>query len=127
MIYDRVCQDFPKYPDHVLKKGAAIGIDESGKACHFQKAMKFIGFLEGQSETKAGVWVRGSAGLWVIGATDADRGKPVYCLGPNEFSLEQVRGSAEIGAIRFVQGNESFVFFRRHGDPKPLFLHVDVV
>lgn len=114
---------FPKSREHLLCKGAAVGIDESGRCCHFwpELDLRFVGFLEqGCDETRAVVKTRGSVILKIEGATESDRGRAVYCLGPNSFTLAKVPGAAEIGKIRYVQGDRAAVAFRREGDDRPL-------
>lgn len=121
-IADTEQKDFQKLADFLLCKGAACGLDESGKCVHMRPGIDFLGFLEGQNETKAGVRTRGSIMLRIEGLTDADVKKTVYCSGPNDFSLDKKRGSSECGKIRYVQNGRAAVAFRRFGDERPLSL-----
>lgn len=126
MIEDRKQTHLPKYPTHVLTQGSAVGLNCDQKVCHFypDQDLIFLGFLEGQSEDQAAVWVRGSVSLYVEGADEGSRGQKVYCSGPDSFSLRKSRGSAEIGIVRFSQNGRCNVFFRREGDPIPCDLHI---
>lgn len=123
-IDDTEQKDFPKSRNHVLCKGAAVGLDESGQCCHMVPGMKFMGFLEAQTETRAGVRTRGSVVLQIEGVVDSDVKKPVYCSGANDFSLDKKRGSSEIGKIRYIQNGRAAVAFKRFDDDRPLSLDV---
>ena len=123
-IHDSELKDFPKSRDHILAKGAAVGLDDSGVCSHFAPGMKFVGLLEGQSDTRAGVRTRGAVVLRIEGATDADRGRAVYCSGCNDFSLDKERGAEEVGKIRYVQSGRVAVAFRRFDDDRPLNLDI---
>lgn len=116
-------QDFPKDKGEILCKGAAVGLDEAGTCRHFSPGIKFLGFLEGQSESRAGVRIRGAVVLKIEDVMDESRGLPVFTTGPDNFSLKKAHG-AEIGKIRFVQDGRASVAFRRDGDETPLDLNV---
>jgi len=124
MIHDTEQKDYPKSREHILAKGAACGLDDAGRCSHYQPGMKFVGFMEGQSDIRAGIRTRGSVVLRIDGATDAYRGRPVYCSGCNSFTLEKQRGAVEIGRIRYVQGGRAAVAFRRFDDDRPLNLDI---
>lgn len=123
-IPDSEQKEYPKSPDFILAAGMAVGVSESGECGHFwaNQGQKFVGFLVGSNDRRASVKTRGSIVLKLDGATEKDRGKPVYCTGPNSFSLKRSPGAAEIGIIRYVQGNLAAVAFRRHDSDKPLSL-----
>jgi hypothetical protein len=125
-VADKEQQDYPRLQNYILARGAAVGVDESGRCCHFWagRELRFVGFLEGQAERRAVVKTRGSIVLHIAGVQDADRLKPVYCHGPNDFSLDKLPGAAEIGKIRYVQNGRAAVAFRREGDDRPLNLDV---
>lgn len=117
-------EHFKKYENQRLAKGAAVGIDENFKLAHFWlgRGLKFVGFLGDQSAEEAGVRTRGTITLHIPGVKADDRGKKVYCLGPNEFSLSHKTGAAEIGKIVYVDEdlNESaHVFHKRFDDERP--------
>jgi hypothetical protein len=127
-IPDRKQIDLPKYKNQVLCKGSAVGLDQDDKIVHFfsGRGLRFAGFLEGQTIDRAALWARGSVVLDIEGADDKKhRGAKVYCSGPNEFSLDHKRGSAEIGKIRFVQDGRSHVFFKQEDDKEPCYLIVN--
>lgn len=122
-IRDQEQKRYPKPDEYILSQGTACGLDDSENCVHFWagRVPHFIGFLIGSSEREATVKTRGSIVLKIEGATDADRGKPVYCSGPNTFSLENSPGAAEIGRIRYVQDNSlAAVAFKRYDSEKPL-------
>jgi hypothetical protein len=127
-VRDEEQRDYPKQSDLILAAGCAVGLDDNGNAQHFYAGRidHFIGFLSGQGEKRAAVKTRGSIVLEIKGVTTADRGKPVYCVGPNEFTLKKTAGAAEIGAVRYSQGNSrAAVAFRRYDSDKPLNLRLD--
>lgn len=127
-VRDEEQKDYPKQKDLILACGCAVGLDDNNNAQHFYagRIQRFIGFLKGQTENTAAVKTRGSIILKIKGATTEDRGKPVYCIGPNEFSLKKTSGAAEIGAVRYSQGNSRVaVAFRRYDSNKPLNLRLD--
>ena len=124
---EEIMHVFKRDPEEILCKGAACGLDAEGIARHFQLGLGFLGFVERNVERYSslitdGVCVktRGAVNLKVEGATDEHRGKPVFCSGPNDFSLEKQRGAAEIGKIRYFQNGRASVAFRRFDDNRPL-------
>ena len=124
-IEDETQKDFPKYSDHILARGAICGLDESGNVTHFAPGQRFVGILEGQTEKRANVRVRGSVVVRVKGATsEDDRGKCVYCSDFISFTLQKESGAAEVGRIRFFQEGRAAVAFKRIEDEKPLNLKV---
>ena len=123
LIADNEQREYPKSSDLILAGGAAVGIDENGICSHFWagQGKKFVGFLTGSNENRAVVKTRGSIVLKLDSATQIDRGMPVYCTGPNSFSLKRSQGACEVGIVRYVQGNgRAAVAFRRHDSDKPL-------
>jgi len=123
---DRAQSSFAKRPEEILVAGACVGKDpEDGKCTHFTKGMPFLGFLVGQTSDRAVVNTRGSLILSIVGVSEGDRGKPVFCTGPNSFSLRSSAGSQECGAVRHVAENgRAAVAFRSTGDCKPLDLDI---
>jgi hypothetical protein len=127
-IRDKEQRDYPKQSDLILAAGCAVGLDDGGNCQHFYagRVKHFIGFLVGQTKNRAVVNTCGSVILKLDGVTSADMGKPVYCAGPNTFSLTRSHGAAEMGAIRFVESNGcAAVAFRRYDSDKPLCLKID--
>ena len=122
LLADSEEKDFPKSADHILAKGAACGLDETGQCSHLSPDFPtFCGFLEGSTADRATLKTRGSVILQIEGAEDErHRGEPVFCYGPSDFTLDQVRGSVEIGRIRFVQDGRVAVAFKRFDDSRPL-------
>lgn len=119
----------PKYKNHFLCQGAAVGLDAENKIVHFysDKNLKFAGFLTGQSGDglEASLKTRGSLLLEVPGATSEDIGRDVFCSSPDMFSLRP-RG-AKIGKIRYVnEHGMSLVFFKQPDDPRPEYLHTNI-
>lgn len=122
-VADQKQQQLPKCQDEILTPGAAVGLDEKNVIKHFYKDrnLRFVGFLAGQTELIASVKVRGSILLRLEGVKPEDRGKPVYCSGPNEFSLTPGNGAAEVGVVRYQErDNFAAVSFRRFDDERPL-------
>lgn len=116
---------YKKDSTYILQKGCAVGLDETGTAQHFKPGMKFLGLVEGQDLDRVCVRTRDSVILRIPGTSDdTDRGRSVYCHGPNDFSLEPREGSAEIGQVRFVQGEMVAVFFKKYNDDRPVDLVV---
>lgn len=116
-------KNYSKSEEYILAQGAAVGLADNGQCCHFWpgRVSRFVGFLMGSNENRASVKTRGSIVIKIEGTTNADRGKPVYCFGPNNLSLEKAPGAAEIGKIRYVQGNGlASVAFKRYDSDKPL-------
>lgn len=118
-------QDFQKDKEEILAKGCACGLDTAGICRHFEPGLRFLGFLEGQTEDRAGVKVRGAIVLTIEGTSAESRGLPVFTSGPDQFSLKESRGAAEIGKIKYWQNGRVSVAFRRDGDPKPLNLSLN--
>lgn len=126
-VDDTEQREYPTSSEMILAQGAAVGLDDDGIAVHFfpGRTNRFIGFLIGSNEARATVKSRGSIVLKIENATLKDIGKPIFCSGPNSFSLHKSAGAAEIGAIRHVEGNGlSSITFRPTGDKKPLNLNV---
>jgi len=126
-IDDTEQKEYPKSEEEILAQGMAVGMANNGHCCHYWpgRVEKFLGFLVGSNETRATVKTRGSIVLKIDGATKQDRGKTVYCEGPNSFSLHKSAGAAEIGTIRHVEGNgQAAIAFRRFDSEKPLSLNV---
>ena len=119
--------NFPKPQEVIMAQGAACGVDSGGMLRHFWpgQGLKWAGFLVAQTHDTGSVKTRGSIVLKVETATDENRRRPVYCYGPNEFSIENKPGSVEIGKIRFTQDGRSNVAFRREGDQRPLNLKIN--
>lgn len=116
-------------PEEILCKGAAAGqTSESEAVHHFAPGLKFKGFVEGCVDPDCVVLKsRGSVLLKVEGATYRDRGEPVFCHGPNSFTLVAEAGSAEVGRIRYLtESGQAAVCFRTHGDERPLDLDVRI-
>lgn len=126
-IRDTEQKEYPKSTDYVLAKGLAVGLNDNGMCCHFWPGRtKFLGFLVGSNENRASVKTRGSIVLKLEGVTDEDISKPVYAEGPNSFSLNKSSHAAEIGKIRFVQGNGlAHIAFKRYDSDRPLSVRVD--
>ncbi len=116
----------PKHAAHLLVVGAAVGRDTSGKCVHFYptQGIEFLGLLMAQTETLAAVRTRCSAVVRVFDVTKATpRGTSVFASGPNRFHIGQKPGSALVGVIRHVEGdNRAAVFFQRADDPRPPYL-----
>jgi hypothetical protein len=114
---------YPKSNTSILAKGLPVGLDDAGECHHFYpgKGLRFCGFLTGQTAQQAAVKTRGSIVLRIDGVTDTDndRGKEVYCGGPNIFSLTQQKGGALIGQVRYVQNGRAAVAFRGVDDKRP--------
>lgn len=120
---------FKRDPSTVLCPGAAIGRHRQTKTItHFSAGedLDFLGFLIANGDKETAVRVRGSALLLIPDLTSEDIGRPVYCTGPNEFSLEKSRGAACIGGIRYIEGRRAAVFFKRFDDERPLDLNIGV-
>ena len=116
-----------RIPGIILCPGAAVGINKDNHIGHFWpgRGLDFLGFLVALGDNReAAVQVRGSVVIKLPGAKPHAK---VYCSGPDSFSLIPTPGSAEIGAIRFVQNDRASVFFKRAGDPRPLNLDVSTV
>jgi hypothetical protein len=121
MVRDSEEKRFGRDQRTVLCKGAAVGIDAAGTVGHFRKGLRWIGFLEGNSETEVAIRTRGVVILRIEGAGPADLGRSVFCGGPNTFGFSESLGPA-IGAVRFFQDGFTAVSFRREGDSRPLIL-----
>lgn len=117
---------FSKSPEVVLAQGAACGIDKNGVCQHFwlNRGLKFVGFLGGQTETEARVMTLGVIELRFgsIDYSKIEKGAPVFCLAPNEFSLCGRDGAPIIGVVTIVRVQENCVkvAFRKEGDMRPL-------
>jgi hypothetical protein len=123
-VADSEQKDYPKSGEYILCKGAAVGLDESGQCCHYAPGLNFVGFLLGQTENRACVKTRDSIVLKIEGVSDEDQRQPVFCSGPNEFTLDRQQGAVEIGKIRFVENGLAIIAFRRFNDDRPLNLDV---
>ena len=119
---------FPKYENHFMAQGAAIGLDQAGKIVHYYagRGIRFAGFLIHQTLNKAVIKSRGSAFLKLEGVSPEDRGQRVFCSAPNQFSLKpSSNDDAEIGKIRFMErANFAAVAFKGENDSRPLNLKV---
>jgi hypothetical protein len=124
IMSDKEEKRFPKDFSEKYLAGAAIGLDEKGIAHHFAPGLKFVGFLIGCDDKHAVVRSRGVVMLRIEDADDDHRKRPVYVQGPNEFSLDETKGSCEMGRLYFVEKYRSSVAFRRFDDPKPLNLEL---
>lgn len=130
VIKDKETRVLRRDPEEILCKGAAAGqTSESEAVHHFAPGLKFKGFVEGCIHPDLVVLkTRGSLLLKVLGATYRDRGKPVFCNGPNSFTLVAEDGSAEAGRIRYLtESGQAAVCFRAHGDERPLDLDVRII
>ena len=125
MVSDQQQREFPKASGATVLKGQAVALDQDGHVVPFAPGGRFLGFCTGQTATKCAVQVRGSIVLLLRGVTEDHAGTPVFCDGPNSFSIEKRRGSAEVGKVRYSQNERCAVAFRREGDEKPLNLRVD--
>jgi len=108
----------------ILCPGSAVGIDSDSCVCHFwpNLGLEFIGFLIASGDNReVAVKSRGSV---ILNLQEAQPGNSVFCCGPDTFSLTKSPGSAEIGKVRFCQGNRAAVAFRRTGDERPLNLEI---
>jgi len=129
MTNDTEEKSFPKDPDLLFVKGVAMGRTKDGAACPFEvgNTIEFIGFLIGQTDTSCIIKTRGSAVLRVDRLSGFDHGRPVFVIGPNQFSLDGETGGVEIGSVRYTEDDRrAAVAFRRTGDPRPLSLAVRV-
>lgn len=127
-ISDSEQKDYPTSAEFILAQGCACGLDDLGNAVHFWpgRSSKFVGFILGTTTNRVAVRSRGSIVLKLDGATLADTGKPVFCSGPNSFSLTKSPGAAEIGRIRFIAGEGlASISFKRYDSEKPLNLKVN--
>lgn len=117
-------KDFRRKPREFLTKGAAAGADSTGLVSHFwpNKGLVFAGFvIDNYLEVdKVCVKTRGSVVLRIPGSKETDRGKSVFTVGPDAFSLKESPGAIEIGKIRYCQGERCAVAFRPTGDERPL-------
>jgi len=127
-VKDQEEKDFPKYENHFMAQGAAIGLDQAGKIVHYYagRGIRFAGFLIHQTLNKAVIKSRGSAFLKLEGVSPEDRGQRVFCSAPNQFSLKpSSNDDAEIGKIRFMErANFAAVAFKGENDSRPLNLKV---
>jgi len=105
-------QIFTRDPDYLLCRGAAVGLCNDGLVRHVlpenyeKRSQRFTGFmLTNQYPNRSVVVIEGAYMLQVIGLKGNDKGKPVYAVGPNQFSMDQSKG-LKIGYVDFVQPDQ---------------------
>jgi len=107
----------------ILCAGAGCGLNSVNQVCHYWPGLNldWLGFLIAIGDIEVAVKTRGSV---ILNLPEARSGDSVFCSGPDSFSLTETPGSAQIGKVRFCQGNRAAVAFRRSGDERPLNLEI---
>jgi hypothetical protein len=125
-------REYLRLAGEVYPPGAALGRDADG-VHPFAPGMEFAGFVIGTTDKHVVAVTRGMVNLKIEGATSADRKKPVYCLGANEFSLSETKGASPMGLFFYLEPKPAWVTtaplstikFKRHDDTKPLDLNLN--
>ncbi len=128
-IERRILKPMASDLNECLAIGTACGICKDHLVRHFHEqnaAEKFCGFLVGNELGHPMVAARGRVWLGVAGASPGgrDRGREVFVVGPDTFTLDAKAGGAAIGLIVYVENDlgSSLVGFKAAGDENPLSL-----
>ncbi len=127
--YGNAQQEYQVKRGDLLCSGAGLVIGNDGLARHVQPwhPGRFGGFclsmLEGdrvEVKTKGGLFLR------LLGVQSADRGRDVFCIGPDEFTLDPKMGGPLMGVIAVIIPDQPLncaVRFAGHGDSLEEFRH----
>lgn len=109
----------------VLTKGCAVAVCGDGlvrHCCPGYGLSRFCGFVESMLDgNRVTVRIAGVVMLKVQGLIPESKGREVFVLGPDEFTLDSTRGGLKVGTIKYVQDGKACVTFGEQSKSKKIF------